>query len=70
MALSTFRRLGKRPGTEVEQILKRDYSDRYLLPKSRPDYTKRDSRTLLLSPQRSLGSVIKMLTPSPGEFTD
>ena len=53
---------------QVDQLLKRDYSDRYVLA-SRPDYTKRESRPLL-SPARSLGSVIKMLTPSPGEFTD
>ena len=52
----------------VEKLLQRDYSDRFL-PKCRPDYSRRDSRSLL-SPARSLGSVIKMLTPSPGEFTD
>ncbi|HET6248989.1 MAG TPA: hypothetical protein VFE47_14930 [Tepidisphaeraceae bacterium] len=52
----------------VEKLLARDYSDRFL-PDFRPDYTRRDSRALL-SPARSLGSVIKMLTPSPGEFTD
>ncbi|HEX4795998.1 MAG TPA: hypothetical protein VH370_19575 [Humisphaera sp.] len=52
----------------VERIFQRDYSDRFLL-KFRPDYSNRTSRTIL-SPARSLGSVIKMLTPSPGEFTD
>ena len=52
---------------QVEALLRRDYSDRYL-PAVRPDYTRRDSRPLL-SPERSLGSVIKMFTPSPDEFT-
>lgn len=52
----------------VEHIFQRDYSDRFL-PPFRPDYSNRTSRPIL-SPKRSLGSVIKMLTPSPGEFTD
>jgi hypothetical protein len=53
---------------QVEAICARDYRDR-LLPHLAHDYSKRGSRPLL-SPQRSLGSVIKLLTPSPGEFTD
>ena len=53
---------------QVERILSRDWSDRFL-PHCQPDYKSRDSRSLL-SPARSLGSVIKMLTPSPGEYTD
>jgi hypothetical protein len=49
----------------VDEIFSRDYNDRFLpgrgkgLPTSRP----------LLSPERSLGSVIKLLTPSETEFT-
>jgi hypothetical protein len=53
---------------EVERIFNRDYSDR-MLPQFREDYSKRRSRPIL-SPDRSLGSVIKLLTPSPGEYTD
>ncbi|HVM62797.1 MAG TPA: hypothetical protein VMV72_18195 [Verrucomicrobiae bacterium] len=48
----------------VNKLVKRDYSDRFR-DKSQP---KRDSRPIL-SPARSLGSVIKLLTPSP-EYTD
>jgi hypothetical protein len=53
---------------QVEALFNRDYSDR-MLPHLRQDYGKKPTRPLL-SPQRSLGSVIKLLTPSPGEFTD
>ncbi len=42
----------------VEQIINRDYSDRF---KIKPDNTRGRS---LLSPDRTLGSVIKLLTPS------
>jgi hypothetical protein len=52
----------------VEEIFSRDYSNRFL-PQFRHDYSDRGSRSIL-SAQRSLGSVIKLLTPSPGEFTD
>lgn len=52
---------------EVEAIIQRDYSDR-LLPELRPDYSRRPSRPLL-SPLRSLGSVIKLMTPSRESFT-
>ncbi len=42
----------------VEEIIKRDYSDRF---KVKPENTRGRS---LLSPERTLGSVIKLLTPS------
>jgi phosphoenolpyruvate carboxykinase (diphosphate) len=48
----------------VNKLVKRDYSNRFREKSAR----KKDSRPLL-SPQRTLGSVIKLLTPSP-EFTD
>jgi hypothetical protein len=44
----------------VEELLRRDYSQRY----ADPARNGRDTR-LVLSPRRSLGSVIKLLTPSP-----
>jgi hypothetical protein len=46
----------------VQQLLDRDYSKRWK-PGRGPDYARRPSRPLL-SPARSLGSVIKLLTPS------
>lgn len=49
----------------VDEIINKDYSNRY---RNRPDKT--EPSRLLLSHKRSLGSVIKMLTPSPTEFTD
>ncbi|MFO0928704.1 MAG: hypothetical protein U0736_17060 [Gemmataceae bacterium] len=49
----------------VEQLFTRDYSDRWDTGRVKPpDYATRASRPIL-SPQRSLGSVIKLLTPSP-----
>lgn len=51
----------------VEAICRRDYSDRYL-PGQGPDYRVRPSRALL-DTRRSLGSVIKLMTPSPSTFT-
>ena len=51
----------------VQQIFDRDYSTRWK-PGCIPDYTARASRPVL-SPQRSLGSVIKLLTPSD-DYTD
>jgi len=51
----------------VASIVARDYSDRYR-PELRPDYTGRPSRAVL-SERRSLGSVVKMFTPSEN-FTD
>jgi hypothetical protein len=44
----------------VETLLRRDYADRY----ADPARNGKDHR-LILSPNRSLGSVIKLLTPSP-----
>ena len=52
---------------QVEAIFQRDYSDR-LLPAVRPDYTTTPSRKVLDS-ERSLGSVIKLFTPSDEDFT-
>lgn len=49
----------------VDEIINKDYSDRYRGPREKTE----PSRPLL-SHKRSLGSVIKMLTPSPTEFTD
>ncbi len=54
----------KREFELVSKIIRRDYSDRFR-DKSRP---KKDSRAVL-NPDRSLGSVIKLLTPSD-EFND
>lgn len=54
----------------IEVLLKRDYSDRFV-PKFRPEYgsgSTMKSREIL-SPERTLGSVIKLFTPSPTEFT-
>ncbi|MFY9925304.1 MAG: hypothetical protein WAK51_12555 [Opitutaceae bacterium] len=48
----------------VEQILGRDFSGRFL----DPALNGRDTRPIL-SPQRSLGSVIKLMTPSPREYS-
>ncbi len=55
---------------QVEVLLKRDYSDRFV-PQFKPDYATRSSRAsrTILDPDRSLGSVIKLFTPSPAEFT-
>ncbi len=53
----------------VEAIFKRDYSRRWRAEsKETPDYAKRPSRSIL-SPERSLGSVVKLLTPN-SEYTD
>ncbi len=53
----------------VDQIFKRDYADRWKLGSpQRPDYGHRTSRPIL-SDDRSLGSVIKLLTASD-EYTD
>ncbi|MDX2152441.1 MAG: hypothetical protein SFV54_17005 [Bryobacteraceae bacterium] len=48
----------------VDQILQRDFSNIYRTPPSGDR-----ARRPILSPDRSLGSVIKLLTPSP-EYTD
>ena len=56
---------------EVEKLLARDYRDRFR-PEHRPDYTARTNGASrpILSSERSLGSVIKLFTPSPAEFTE
>ena len=46
----------------VAELIDRDYSSRFL------DRAKVDQR-LVLAPERSLGSVIKLLTPDPREYT-
>jgi len=51
----------------VDEIINGHYEHR-LKPQFRPDYNKHKTRAVL-SPERSLGSVIKMFTPSD-EFTD
>jgi len=50
---------------QVRAIFKRDYSNRFLHPESE----NLDLRTLLTK-ERSLGSVIKLLTPSVNDYTD
>ena len=53
----------------VQLVFERDYSKRWRKGASvNPDYGKEPSRSIL-SPKRSLGSVIKLLTPST-EYTD
>jgi hypothetical protein len=53
----------------VEQILKKDHSKRWKPDSTvKPDYKTHPSRPLL-SPERSLGSLIKLLTPS-SDYTD
>jgi hypothetical protein len=54
---------------QVDQIIKKDYSKRWRADSSvKPDYNKKKSRSIL-SPERSLGSLIKLLTPS-SDYTD
>ncbi len=55
---------------QVEGLLARDYSDRFKV-EFRPDYAARSSKVSrpILSSERTLGSVIKLFTPSPAEFT-
>ncbi len=50
---------------EVEAILKKDYSTRF-----KPQYMKTTPSRPILGERRSLGSVIKLLTPNTVEFTD
>ncbi len=53
----------------VQTIMDRDYYGRWKQAfENTPEYTKGRSRPIL-SPERSLGSVIKLLTPSP-DYTD
>ena len=54
---------------KLDEIFSRDYKDRWSQDYvGRPDYAERPSRGVL-DPQRSLGSVIQLLTPSP-EFSE
>ena len=54
---------------KLEEIFERDYQDRWSKDyRDRPDYRDFPSRRVL-DPQRSLGSLIQLLTPSP-EFSD
>ncbi|MEI8294183.1 MAG: hypothetical protein WCG66_09370 [bacterium] len=50
---------------QVDALLARDYSDRFRDPAKRGQ----DVRSIL-SPERSLGSVIKLLTPAKQEYSD
>lgn len=53
---------------KLDELFSQDYSKRWLeTSNERPDYAERASRSLL-DPRRTLGSVIKLLTPSR-EFT-
>ncbi|MFM1768349.1 MAG: hypothetical protein RJA22_878 [Verrucomicrobiota bacterium] len=47
---------------QVAALIARDYSDRFSNPRQKPD------RRAILSPDRSLGSVIKLLTPAPRQY--
>ncbi len=51
----------------VEEIFHKDYSTRWRSER-RPDYSEQSARSIL-DPQRTLGSVIKLLTPSE-DYTD
>ncbi|MGN6547091.1 MAG: hypothetical protein ACTHK7_18700, partial [Aureliella sp.] len=53
----------------LDELFSKDYSTRWRADsEEKPDYSHRHSRPIL-DPQRSLGSVIKLLTPS-AEYTD
>ena len=54
----------KKDFDEVEKLIDHDYSDRF-----RHKNRAKDDRTIL-SPERSLGSVVKLLTPAPVDYTD
>ncbi len=51
----------------VEEIINKDFSNRFI---DKISYTDEDPKRKLLSSRRSLGSAIKLLTPSPGEYND
>ncbi len=54
---------------KLDELFTRDFQDRWNAEYSdKPDYSARASRSLL-DPRRSLGSVIKLLTPSP-DYSD
>ncbi len=53
----------------VQEIFEKDYQGRWRKDsEEKPDYSLRESRPIL-GPKRTLGSVIKLLTPSP-DYTD
>ncbi len=54
----------------IEEIFNRDYRDRWLSGKEPIKYTPDRPSRPILSPLRSLGSVIKLLTPSPSEYNE
>jgi hypothetical protein len=59
----------KKDFERIDEIVNKDYSTRWKpSAREKPDYSQRKSRSLL-SAQRSLGSVIKLLTPS-SDYTD
>ncbi|MBI9070633.1 MAG: hypothetical protein JEY94_03505 [Melioribacteraceae bacterium] len=51
----------------VDEVIQRDYSCRFIVP---VDYSPDVPPRGFLSNRRSVGSAIKLLTPSPGEYTD
>ncbi|PIQ10999.1 MAG: hypothetical protein COW71_01480 [Ignavibacteriales bacterium CG18_big_fil_WC_8_21_14_2_50_31_20] len=51
----------------VEEIINKDYGLRFL---NKANYSPEKPSRKLLSQSRSLGSVIKLLTPSPNEYTE
>ncbi len=51
----------------VEEIINKDYSNRFI---EHINYSDEEPTRKLLSSRRSLGSAIKLLTPSPNEYTD
>ncbi len=54
----------KRDFDLVEELINHDYAGRFRAGR------KKDTSRPLLSPERSLGSVIRMLSPAPDEYTD
>jgi phosphoenolpyruvate carboxykinase (diphosphate) len=55
----------KRDFDRVAELIERDYSDRFRDPAMRSGRSRP-----VLSPERSLGSVIKLMTPASREYTD
>jgi hypothetical protein len=55
----------KKDFDQVEALLHRDYSDRFKDPSRRGS-----DRRPILSPERSIGSVIKLFTPSDWDYSD
>ena len=48
----------------AREVIDKDYSDRFLIPR------KENRNRSILDPERSLGSVIKLLTPSQSLYTE